>query len=321
MAEPQLHLEPNPEEEALDAYSSIVTGVAERVIPSVASLRVQRPGSRSGEGTGSAVAFTPDGFLVTAAHVVEGANGGMAEFTDGDEIEVDPVGTDPLSDLAVVRARSAHPRPLPVGDADRLKVGQLVIAVGNPLGLAGSVSTGVVSALGRSLPTREGGGRRVVENIIQTDAALNPGSSGGALADSRGRLVGINSAVAGLGLGLAVPINSTTTLILSALMRDGRVRRSYLGIAGITRRLPQAAAARLGLRAGIEVAEVVQGSPAARAGLRPHDIILEVEGVPVARAGDLQRQMVTTPVGSTLETRALRGDREIRVQVVTSELR
>jgi S1-C subfamily serine protease len=320
MAQPGLHVEPDREEEALDAYSSIVIGVAEQVIRSVASLRVRRPGSRSGEGSGSAVAFTADGYLITAAHVVDGATGGVAEFADGEDFEVEPVGSDPLSDLAVIRARSARLHPVAVGDADLLRVGQLVIAVGNPLGLSGSVTAGVVSALGRSLPTREGSGQRIVENIIQTDAALNPGNSGGALADSRGRLIGINSAVAGLGLGLAVPVNPTTGLILAALMREGRVRRSYLGIAGTTRQLPPQAASRLGLRAGIEIVEVVEGSPAARSGLRGRDIILEVAGVPVARAGDLQRRMVATPVGSTLEVRAFRGDREVRVRVVTSEL-
>jgi S1-C subfamily serine protease len=296
------------EEEVLDAYSSVVTTVAERLIPSVSSLRARRSGTLRPEGSGSAVAITPDGFMLTSAHVVAGAGTGVATFADGDDHEADVVGADALSDLAVLRARNATVPALPLGDADRLRVGQLVVAVGNPMGLAGTVTAGVVSALGRSLPTRDGALRRIVENVIQTDAALNPGNSGGALADSRGRLVGVNTAVAGVGLGLAVPINSTTLLILSALMRDGRVRRAFLGIAGGTRPLPPAVAERLRRRAGIGVFEVVDASPAAKAGLRTGDVIVEVAGTPVAKAGDLQRIMVAAAVGEPLEIRAVRDD-------------
>src|SRR5215468_6281494 len=239
------------EEQALDAYSSTVTRVAERLQHSVASLRVGRRDGRRPEGTGSAVVLTADGLLVTSAHVVERATGGVAAFADGGQYDVELVGSDPLSDLALVRARSAWLTPVEVGDADRLRVGQLVVAVGNPLGYSGSVTAGVVSGLGRSLPTRWGDGRRIVENVIQTDAALNPGNSGGALADSRARLVGINTAVAGVGLGLAVPLNSITRRILDALHRDGRVRRGYLGIAGGTQPLPAAAASALGRQKAI----------------------------------------------------------------------
>src|SRR5215210_2004348 len=180
----------------LDAYSMAVSGVAEALIPSVASLRVNRNVNGWGGGSGSAVAFTPDGFLVTSAHVVAGADGGTAAFVDGSEHEFRVVGRDPLSDLAVVRVDGDDLRAARLGDAARLRVGQLVVAIGNPLGFAGTVTAGVVSALGRSLATRDGRTSRLVENVIQTDAALNPGSSGGALADSRGRVVGINTAVA-----------------------------------------------------------------------------------------------------------------------------
>jgi S1-C subfamily serine protease len=320
MADVLLGPDASLEEEALDAYSSIVSAVAERVLPSVASLRVARVGSRRGEGSGSAVAITPDGYLVTSAHVVDRAEQGVAAFADGREYDVDLVGSDPLSDIAVARARSAVLPRAELGDADRLRVGQLVVAVGNPMGLAGSITAGVVSALGRSLPTREGSSYRIVENVIQTDAALNPGNSGGALVDGRARLVGINTAVAGLGLGLAVPINATTLLILAALMREGRVRRAYLGIAGGTRVLPPVLAQRFDKRAGIEVMQVVEGSPAARAGLRPGDIIIEAAEKPIAKAGDLQGLMVSTAIGSSLEIRVLRGDELRTLSAVPVEL-
>lgn len=308
------------EQEALDAYSATVTAVAERVLPAVASLRIRR-GSRSFEGgAGSGVVITPDGFLVTSAHVVAQAGAASASFIDGTEYELDVVGADPLSDLAVARARAATLEPILIGNADRLRVGQLVVAIGNPMGFSGSVTSGVVSGLGRSLATADGNGhRRFIEDVIQTDAALNPGNSGGALADWQARLVGVNTAVAGMGLGLAVPINRTTQAILSALMRNGRVRRAYLGIAGGTRALPPAVAQRLGRKAGVEVQEVVTGSPAAAA-LRSGDVIVSVADVPVAKAGDLQRLMVEAHIGSKLALTVLRGDQMVTLDVVPVEL-
>ena len=308
------------EEQALDAYSSTVTRVAERLQHSVASLRVGRRDGRRPEGTGSAVVLTVDGLLVTSAHVVEGVNAGRAAFADGGQYDVELIGSDPLSDLALVRARGAHLTAVEVGDADRLRVGQLVVAVGNPLGYSGSVTAGVVSGLGRSLPTRWGTNQRIVENVIQTDAALNPGNSGGALADGRARLVGIATAVAGIGLGLAVPINATTRRILSALARERRVRRGYLGIAGGTQPLPPAAAERLGRKAAIGVVEVVDGSPAARAGLQPGDLIVAVGGQPVSRAGDLQGHMIGAPTGRPMEIEVLRESRLLRLTAVPVEL-
>src|ERR1700694_5148461 len=277
----------NPTETAaLDAYSTVVTSVAERVLPSVASLRVGRAGRG---GAGSAVVITPDGFLVTSAHVVAQGGSASASFIDGSEYDVDVVGADPLSDLAVARARGATLVSVRIGNADQLRVGQLVVAVGNPLGFSGSVTSGVVSGLGRSLATADDNGRRrFIEDVIQTDAALNPGNSGGALADWQARLIGVNTAVAGMGLGLAVPMNRTTEAILSALMRNGRVRRAYLGIAGGTRALPAATALKLGQKAGVEVQEVVSGSPAAGAGLRTADIIVSVADVAVAKEADPQ---------------------------------
>jgi S1-C subfamily serine protease len=309
------------EREALDAYSQIVSTVAERVLPSVASLRVRRAGSPRDGGAGSGVVITPDGYLVTSAHVVAQAGTASASFIDGTEYELDVVGADPLSDLAVARARSAVLEPIHIGDADTLRVGQLVVAIGNPMGFSGSVTSGVVSGLGRSLATADGNGhRRFVEDVIQTDAALNPGNSGGALADWKARLIGVNTAVAGMGLGLAVPINSTTQAILAALMRSGRVSRAYLGIAGGTRALPPTAAQRLGRKAGVEVQEVVSGSPAAAAGLQGGDVIVSVGEAAVAKAGDLQRLMVEARIGSKLPLTILRGDRTVIVDVVPAEL-
>jgi S1-C subfamily serine protease len=310
------------DEEALDAYSRVVTEVARLLSPSVANLRVSRRMARGRrlDGGGSGVVITPDGFVLTSAHVVEGTNRGVASFVDGRELTIEVVGSDPLSDLAVLRAESNDLAAAELGDAETLEVGQLVVAIGNPNGFAGSVTAGVVSALGRSLPTRSGSATRIVENVIQTDAALNPGNSGGALADGSGRVVGINTAVAGVGLGLAVPINATTRKIVGALMTKGRFRRAYIGIAGGSRPLPPRLAAALGRRTGIEVVQVVDGSPADRAGLRPEDLIVEVDGLPVAGVDDLQRLMADELIGRSVTTRLLRQGRELDVQVVPDEL-
>jgi S1-C subfamily serine protease len=311
----------NPtEQDALDAYSAIVTTVAEKVLPSVASLRIGR-GGRGFGGAGSGVVITPDGFLVTSAHVVAAGGSASASFLDGTEYDVDLVGADPLSDLAVARARATTLNPARIGNADQLRVGQLVVAIGNPMGFSGSVTSGVVSGLGRSLATADGNGhRRFIEDVIQTDAALNPGNSGGALADSQARLIGVNTAVAGMGLGLAVPMNGTTQAILAALMRNGRVRRAYLGIAGGTRALPPPIAERLSRKAGVEVHEVVSGSPAAGGNLRAGDVIVSVGGVGVSRAGDLQRLMVEAKIGAQLPLTVLRGDQLLDLYVVPVEL-
>jgi S1-C subfamily serine protease len=308
--------------EALDAYSTVVTSVAERVLPSVASLRVSRRvrGGYQAQGAGSAAAVTPDGYLVTSAHVVEGADRGSASFTDGRELRFEVVGRDPLSDLAVIRVSVDDLKPVSLGDADRLRVGQLVVALGNPMGLAGSVTAGVVSALGRSFTTSNGRDARMVENVIQTDAALNPGNSGGALVDGRGRMVGVNTAVAGVGLGLAVPINATTRRIVAALMREGRFRRAFFGIAGGRRPLPPRVARTLDRSAGLEVVEVVPGSPAARAGLRREDLVVEVDGAPVADAGDLQRLMLAEAIGRPLQVRVFRGGELLDLTVEPVEL-
>jgi S1-C subfamily serine protease len=314
---------PADEEEALDAYSEVVVRVAEHVTPSVANLRVARRvrGGRVLAGGGSGVVITPDGFLVTSAHVVAGTAGtGRASFSDGRDVEFSVIGSDPLSDLAVLRLGGDAFTAVELGDAELLRVGQLVVAIGNPNGFAGSVTAGVVSALGRSLPTRSGANVRVVDNVIQTDAALNPGNSGGALADGRGRLVGINTAVAGVGLGLAVPINAATRQIVGALMSEGRFRRAYLGIGGQQRPLPPRLAREVGRTGCVEVGEVVDDAPAALAGVRPGDLIIAVDGRPVETMAELQRLLVGERIGASVTFTVARHERILDVIVVPNEL-
>jgi S1-C subfamily serine protease len=298
------------ESEALDAYSRVIVSASERLLPSVAHLRSDR-------GSGSGVVISADGFLLTSAHVVERARRVHASFVDGSECAAEVIGSDPFSDLAVLRASADSLVAAELGDAKDLRVGQLVVAVGNPRGFEASVTAGVVSALGRSLPTRAG---RVVDNVIQTDAALNPGSSGGALADGVARVVGINTAVAGFGLGLAVPINDTTRTIVAALMSEGRFRRAYLGIGGGSRPLPPRLARERGQATGVEVVDVAPGSPAAAAGLRPEDLIVAVDGRPVADVGEVQRLMVGDRIGATVAVEVIRGGRPVELRLVPAEL-
>jgi serine protease Do len=301
----------------------VVVEVAERLAPSVANLRVTRR-TRHGHvpsGAGSGVVLTPDGFLLTSAHVVAGpGRRGRAAFTDGRELRFEVVGSDPLSDLAVLRAEADDLAPAELGEAEALRVGQLVVAIGNPQGFGGSVTAGVVSALGRSLPARARRHVRFIDNVIQTDAALNPGNSGGALADSRGRVVGVNTAVAGVGLGLAVPINTTTRGVIGALMRDGRVRRAYIGVAGGPRPLPPQMRSRLGRASGVEVVEVAPDSPAERAGLRAEDLIVEAAGTVIAGVDDLQRIMVAEVIGVALPLSVVREGALLQRELVPVEL-
>ena len=324
--EPSSGSEPD-ESDALDGYSSIVTGVARSLAPAVANLRVWRRmgGQRRMEGGGSGVVITPDGFMLTSAHVVEGSDRGIASFVDGREADLEIVGTDPLSDLAVVRASGAEFSPAELGDAARLRVGQLVVAMGNPLGFSGSVTAGVVSALGRSFATRSGSVSRFVENVIQTDAALHPGNSGGALADGKGRVVGINTAVVGpgmgQGLGLAVPINEATRKIIASLMREGRVARAYLGIVGGSRPLPPRLSQSSGRKAGVEVVDVMTNSPAERAGIRSADIILQIGNAPIGGMDDLQRVMDAAALGRELPVEVYRNGAMLTLSVAPEELR
>ena len=308
------------EHDALDAYSQVVSGVAEMLLPRVAAITVRRRG-RSGEASGSAVVLTAEGHLLTNAHVVGEADTGEATFADGSVAPLEIVGRDPLADLAVVRADRPVADPPVYRDVDDLRIGTLVVAVGNPLGMAGSVTAGVVSGLGRALPVRTRNATRIVEDVIQTDAALNPGNSGGALADSRGRVIGINTAVAGVGLGLAVPINATSRRIIYALMHDGRVRRGYLGLVTVPgpaaarvvrpHRTAHRAARRRGRR------RAARRRPAACA---PGDLILAVSGTPLGDAQSLQRLLFEESIGERMEITVLRNGALVDAVAVPSEL-
>lgn len=299
------------ESKAMDAYSRVVTSVADRLLPSVVALSVRRQG-RGGfqDGSGSAVVISVDGFVLTSAHVVEGSARGAATFVDGWETGFDVVGRDPLSDLAVLKLTDGEAAAAVLGDASHLKVGQLVVAVGNPLGFSGSVTAGVVSALGRSLTAGNARASRLVENVIQTDAALHPGNSGGALADSNGHVIGINTALVGpmvgQGLGLAVPIDEATKRIIASLIRDGRVRRAYIGVAGGSRPLPPRIARSISQDHGVEVVEVVERSPAARAGIRPGDIIVRGSGEAVEDVSRLQALLTGERIDTELDLEIVR---------------
>ncbi|MBY9075168.1 trypsin-like peptidase domain-containing protein [Nocardioides sp. WL0053] len=307
------------EHDALDAYSQVVSGVAEMLLPRVAAIKVRRRG-RPGEASGSAVVLTSEGHLLTNAHVVGEADAGEATFADGSVAPLEIVGRDPLADLAIVRADRPTTEPPVYRDVDDLRIGTLVVAVGNPLGMAGSVTAGVVSGRGRALPVRTRNATRIVEDVIQTDAALNPGNSGGALADSRGRVIGINTAVAGVGLGLAVPINATSRRIIFALMHDGRVRRGYLGLVTSPAPLPPDWAARGGQRQALRVVEVIAGSPASSSGLRPGDLILAVSGTPLGDAQSLQRLLFEESIGARMEITVLRNGALVDAVAFPAEL-
>jgi S1-C subfamily serine protease len=301
-------------EDPLDAYSRAVIHIAQTVLPSVASVRVR---SSLGQGAGSASVITADGYLLTSAHVVAGTDTADAAFGDGTEVVADVVGRDPLSDLAVLRARGAVPPPVALGDAARLQVGQLVVALGNPLGMAGSVTAGIVSGLGRSLPTPSG---RIIDEVIQTDAALNPGNSGGVLANSAGEMVGVNTALAGIGLGLAVPINATTQEIIAKLMNHGRVRRAWLGIASVQVPLSPEVAAKVGSPTGLQVAQVVAGSPAAEAGLHRGDIIVQLDRKRVITTTTVQKLMVEDAISRRIEITVWRNGALVDVVALPREL-
>jgi S1-C subfamily serine protease len=309
-----------PEVEALDAYSRVVVSVVEAVGPAVVSVAVgRRPGERGLVGTGSGVVIAPDGYVLTNSHVVDGAGRVEVALRDGRSLGAEVIGDDPATDLAVIRVSAADLPHAVLGDSAVLRVGQLVVAIGNPLGFESTVSAGVVSALGRSLRSKTG---RLIENVIQTDVALNPGNSGGPLVDSRGRVVGINTAIIALaqGLSFSIPID-TAKWVVSQLLTAGRVRRAYFGFAGQRRPLDRrlARAYNLPNRTAVEIMAVEPGSPAARAGLREADIVVAVEDRPVAGVDDVHRFLTAWPIGQPVTLAMLRRAELLRVAVAPAE--
>jgi S1-C subfamily serine protease len=309
------------EEEALDAYSTIVTSVVESVAASMVGIqRKAKPGALEANprvygGAGSGFVITPDGYVLTNNHVVQGAGAIEVLFADGATAPADVVGGDPDTDTALVRVHTARLTPVQLGDSDSLRVGQLVVAMGNPFGLQATVTTGVVSALRRTLRATTG---RLIEDIIQTDAALNPGNSGGALLDSRGRVIGVNTAIiAGANAtGFAVPIN-TAKRVIPDLMREGRVVRGYIGLAGQTVPFPKAAAARYGLSipAGVQIVQILPDGPAQKAGLKAGDVILSVDGKDAPSVDAIHRLLDGNAIGREARLRVLRRGEVIEARI------
>jgi S1-C subfamily serine protease len=299
---------PDDDLELLDAYSRAVVGVAERMAPSVVSIRISADNGSgvAAQGAGSGFVIAPDGFIVTNHHVVEKAGHVVVVFTDGRELAARVVGTDASTDLALLRVPEGGLVPVDIGRSENIRVGQLVIAIGNPLGFQSTVSTGVVSALGRSLRGQSG---RLIENVIQTDVALNPGNSGGPLVDSRGRVVGVNTAMIRMAQGLCFAIpSSTMTWVVSELMTGGRVHRAVLGIVGqnrpVNRRLQREFS--LADATAVEIVSLLENGPAHRAGLRERDVIVSMDGRGISSIDDLQRVLARTPAGQVLKITVLR---------------
>jgi S1-C subfamily serine protease len=308
--------------ELLDAYSRAVIKVVDATGPAVVGISVgkQRPPAAGEQaGLGSGVAVTPDGYIVTNDHVVHGATQLLVTLSTGAALPATIVGVDPATDLAVIRVNASDLPHATLGDSSQLKVGQLVIAIGNPFGFESTVSTGVVSALGRALRSQEG---RLIENIIQHTAPLNPGNSGGPLVDSRGRVVGINTAIIVMaqGIGFAIPA-STVKWVVSQLILHGRVRRGYLGLAGRQRPLDRRLVRfhRLGKEVAVEAISVEPDGPAARAGLRQGDLIVGIQGVEVASVDDLHRFLAEWPVGQPVTLTVIRGRERLDLTVVPGE--
>lgn len=314
---------PENDEDPLDAYSRAVVGVVEKVGPAVVAIKVKshtRSSHLRGEGAGSGVIFAPDGFILTNAHVVEQVDEVEVGLTDGRLLGAQIVGCDPATDLAVVRTGAGGLPTAKLGDSDSLRVGQLVIAIGNPLGFQSTVSTGVISALGRALRSQTG---RLIENVIQTDVPLNPGNSGGPLVDSRGRVIGINTAMIFMaqGISFSVPV-STAKWVVGELVKHGKVRRSTLGIAGQVRPIDRRVQRHFGITAdtAVEVVFVEERSPARLAGLRSGDLIVALNGQSIATVDDLHRLLVGFPSGVSLSLAILRGDERRTLRIVPEEV-
>jgi S1-C subfamily serine protease len=306
--------EADPATALLDAYSQAVIHVVDRVSPSVVNVRRGRSG-------GSGVIVAPDGYALTNAHVVDGAREVAVTLHSGAELTAGVVGIDSATDLAVIRILGAGLPAAELADTESLRVGQLVIAIGDPLGFHSTVTTGVVSALGRSLSARDG---RVIENVIQTDAALNPGNSGGPLVDTHAKVVGINTAIIPTAQGICFAIPAATArMVAGMLIRDGRVRRAYLGIGGAATPIGRQLASELGISnaAGIRVLEVVPGGPAARAGLAVRDLIVDLDGEAVASLSDLQKSLAADRIGRSVVLGYVRFGELRRTAVTPAEAR
>ena len=313
---------PNPpsESELLDAYSEAVAGAAEKVGPAVVNIEVRgkRGGSEVASGTGSGFVFTPDGFILTNSHVVNGASEVSVLLHDGRRAAAQIIGNDPDSDLAVVRIEARELTQADLGDSRALRVGQIAIAVGSPFGFQHTVTAGVISAVGRSLRSVTG---RLIDNVIQTDAALNPGNSGGPLVDSRGRVIGVNTAtiLPAQGLCFAIAIDSAK-FVAARLMRFGKIERGYIGIAGANTALPRRLARfhRVASDSCVQVVAVEAGSPAEKAGLKRNDLIIACGAMPIRGIDDLQRMLADEPVGASITITALRGVDKLSLEVTTA---
>jgi S1-C subfamily serine protease len=314
---------PVDDAEILDAYSRAVVSVVDTVGPAVVSVTIGRRGQdgRIGAaGAGSGVIVAPDGYVLTNSHVVHGAGRLEATLTDGRTLQAELIGEDPSTDLALVRLGATDMPVAALGRSASLRVGQLVVAIGNPLGFQSTVSAGVVSALGRAFRSRTG---RLIENVIQTDVALNPGSSGGPLVDSSGRVVGVNTAIIAMaqGLSFAIPID-TASWVIGELLAHGRVRRAWLGLVAHTRPLDRAQARRLGIadaQAVVEVASVDPGGPATQGGLAAGDWVVTLDGHATPTVDDLHRRLVATAIGVPVSIGVIRGRRRLQVSVTPIE--
>ncbi len=309
-----------PADEALlDAYSQAVTRVVGLASPAVVNIEVSRGPGERGHGNGSGFVFTPDGFILTNSHVVHGAGRLDVSTSDGRHLRAELIGDDPDTDLAVIRVDAPGLSTLALGDSQALRVGQLVVALGNPLGFQCTVTAGVLSATGRSFRARSG---RLIDNVLQTDAALNPGNSGGPLLDSRGQVIGINTAVImqAQGLCFAVPSN-TARFVVPQLIRHGRVRRSFIGLSGQDLELPRRLARHHELvqRSGVLVNDVEAGGPAQRAGVRPRDIVIGFAGLPVTGVDDLHRALTEERVGQPAPLIVVRHAERLTLDVVPAE--
>ncbi len=307
------------EAEALDAYSRVVVDVSASVSPSVVKIDTKRaPGGRE-LGSGSGFIFTPDGYILTNSHVVHGAPALEVTTSDGRSMPAHLVGEDPDTDLAVIRVHGEDVPPVTLGDSTGLRVGQLVVAIGNPYGWSGTVTAGVVSALGRSLRGKSG---RLIDDVIQTDAALNPGNSGGPLVSSRGHVVGVNTAMIGFAQGLcfAIAIN-TAKFVASRLMRDGRVRRSWIGVGGETASIPRRVVRHFELphETGVLISQVEKASPAAKSGLAPGDVIVMFDGQPIGGIDALIKLLTEEKVGVPAPMAVLRGARRLDLTVTPGQ--